>query len=508
MKQTLPDYIKEHEDFQQALLKMDGGIMRYLAEHLDTNGTAELFTSYQNQCVEEFFEKNKWDLRVVWEGDDMRRAALGEVEHFWKELRYQRELKAQLAGMPADIVEIVEEFNEQYLKYAYRQDRKRRHPAGMTPIDFYQEVIDLYHSSGLADKCMKIVLREHHAKEKLEKSNSDLFTEFIIRQYVDNLINGDFALLRQAVAEMLHGKDQDQCRQMAIDTMERVMSFSQMIYTESIVRAFREINFNGEADKRERDGEWLRDVAHRAVLEEFSEHIKTHSMGYYFAIFVNLLIDLGRIWAAQLLVHGIDMKELESRVPCIMNPMNTPRYYVDKYYSDDLPHKYCVSNDRRAEELLKKIGREFSQKCYLKLADDDSNEKEVLAKLCKAYKVLTTEGFIDARKTKMETFTNVMMNNLDAKIYWQNDPRSKFLKEFILVVIGLSKSYEYSPLLIPSDKGKQWAFVKQHFVDDKGDDIEIRSNSTKLGKKDKDQFERILKAVYVFVNPYQKRKRS
>ena len=499
MKQTLTDHIRENEDLRKVLLAQGGGITKYLAEHLDANGNAELFHAYQDHCVDIFFEKNKWDLRVVWEGENMRRAALGETEHLWKELRYQRILNDQLAVIPAEITERIDDFNEQYLTWAYKQDRQRRYPKGMTPIDFYREIIVSYNSSGLAYKCMKIVLREHHANGKLEKSESDLFTEFIIRQFIDNLTTGDFALLRQAVAEMLNGKDPDQCRQMAIDTMERVRGFSQMIYTGSMVQALREINFNIEADQRERDGEWLRDVAQRAVLEEFSDHVKTHSMGYYFALFVNLLIDLGRIWAAQLLVHGIDMKELEKGVDCIMNPTNTPRYYVDKYYSDDLPHEYCVSNDRRAEELLKKMGREFSQKCYLKLPDDVTDEKEFLAKLCKAYNVLTKEGFIDARKTKMETFTNVMMNNQDAKIYWQNDPRRKFLKEFILVILGISLTYDYSPLLTPSDRGKQWSFVKQHFVDEKGDDIKIKSNSTKLGKRDIEQFERILKAIHVYV---------
>ncbi len=508
MKQNLPNLIRDNEDLRKILLAQKGGIMKYLAEHLDANGTAELFTAYQNQCVEEFFEKNKWDLRVVWEGDNMRRAALGEMEHLWNELRCQRILNEHLAEIPTEIVDKIDDFSEQYLTWAYNQNRQRIYPNGISPTDIYQEVIGMFATTGLAYKCMKLILKEHHANGEVERTESDLYTEFQIRQYIDQLTIGSFAQMRQAVAEIVRGKESGQCRQMAIDTMERVRGFSQAVYTESMVRALREIDFNTEADQRESDGEWLRDVVQRAVLEDFSDHVKTHSMGYYFALFVNLLIDLGRIWAAQLLVHGIDMKELEYATACIMNPTNTPRYYVDKYYSDDLPHRYCVSNDRLAKKLLKKIGRPFSQKCYLKLADDVSDEKEVLAQLCKGYNVLTKEGFIDARKTKMETFINVMMNNLEAKIYWSNDPRRKFLKEFILVVLGLSKNYSYMPILAPSEKGKQWSFVKHHFVDEKGDDIEIKSNSTKLGKKDKEQFERILKAVYVFVNPYQKRKQS
>lgn len=60
MKQTLPDYIKQHEDLRIILLTQEGGIMKYLAEHLDANGTADLFGSYQDHCVNIFFEKNKW----------------------------------------------------------------------------------------------------------------------------------------------------------------------------------------------------------------------------------------------------------------------------------------------------------------------------------------------------------------------------------------------------------------------------------------------------------------
>jgi hypothetical protein len=62
--------------------------------------------------------------------------------------------------------------------------------------------------------------------------------------------------------------------------------------------------------------------------------------------------------------------------------------------------------------------------------------------------------------------------------------------------------YSYPAILAVSDKGKQWAFVKQHFVAEESKEIEIQSNTTKLGKKDKDQFERILKAIYFTVKPY------
>jgi len=120
MKQTISEIISQNEDLQRILLTQDGGIMKYLAERLDANGTAALSSDYQNFCVGLFFEKNKWDLRVVWEGANMRRAALGDVEHLWRELRFWSALKPLLTEMPAETKETIEEFVEQYLSYAYK----------------------------------------------------------------------------------------------------------------------------------------------------------------------------------------------------------------------------------------------------------------------------------------------------------------------------------------------------------------------------------------------------
>ncbi len=353
MKQKLEDYIRENEDLRKILLAQEGGIMKYWAEHPDADGTAVLFGGYQEYCVKKFLEKNKWDLRVVWEGDKMRGAALGEMEHLWKEVRYQRVLLIQLSNMSEDIADKVELFTEQYLSYAYKQNRLRRYHNTITHMDIYREIIEMYNLSGVAYKCMEIILNEHHVKEKIEKSDSELFTEFLIRQYSNQLTIGVFMKIRQAVAEMVHGKTNEQCRQMAIHTMEKVRSFSQNIYTHELVSHLREVNFHQEANLRMHDGEWLRDVAGRTVFEELSA--KTHSMRYYYAEFVDILIDVGRIWAAQLLVHGIDMHKLEKEVCCILNPNNDLSYYIDKYYIEDLPVDCCVYGEVEAKELLKRI---------------------------------------------------------------------------------------------------------------------------------------------------------
>lgn len=123
------------------------------------------------------------------------------------------------------------------------------------------------------------------------------------------------------------------------------------------------------AEQRESDGKWLREVADRAVLQEFSAKVKIHSMRYYFADFVNILKDFGRIWAAQLLVRGIDMKVLEKGICCILKPSNEPYYYVDRFYNDDMPGQYCISNDEMAEKLLNNL-------YGVELPDDDVNQDD------------------------------------------------------------------------------------------------------------------------------------
>ena len=375
MKQPLPIIIRQDDSLRQILLSQEGGIMKFFAEHLDANGTAALFTDYQNHCVDMFFEKNKWDMRKVWSGDEMRRAALGEMEHLWKEVRYQRVLIPQLDEINTEVTEMVEQFLDLYLNYAYKQNRLRCYPNGMSDRDIYREVIEMFNPTGLAYRCMQLVLREHHAIGETEKSESDLWTEFLIRQWCDQLTLAVFGHMRQAVADMLVEKTNEQCRQMAIDTMKRVRGFSQMIYTDKVVEDLRDLANTMDsqlvrnqhmmmAEQRECDGKWLRNVAEWTVLDEYSKHVKMHSMRFYFSEFVNILKDIGRIWAAQLKVRGIDMHELEEEVCCILNPADNPHYYyVDKYYTDDLPGGYCISNIEKEENVEQ--------------YDEDEDEEEV-----------------------------------------------------------------------------------------------------------------------------------
>lgn len=401
MKQALPDYIKQHENLRQILMAQEGGIMKYLVTHMDANGTAKLFSDYQNMCVEKFFEANKWDLNVVWTGDKMKQAALG-FEHLFKEVQYQRVLIAELADKPAEAYEMIEDFTEQYLTYAYKQDRQRKYPNGMTPAEIYQDIIDQYSINGLVRKCTEIILREHNSNEEKEKTATDIWTEFSIRQWA-NLYNLDmFAKMRQAVANMLEGKTNEQCRRMAIDMMEKVRGFSQMIYTDEIVQNLRKNNYIKDADRRENNGKWLRDVADHAVLQEYSANVKIHSMRYYFADFTTILENIGRIWAAQLLVHGIDMQELEKQVCCILMLSNKSIYYVDKYYSNDTPLNYCIANTEQAEELLAKIKN--------KTNSDNTKIKEKRRNSSPVSATCTIQRKTGAKETK---FIDYIINNAE-----------------------------------------------------------------------------------------------
>ena len=394
MKQTLPDYIKQHEDLRKVLLTQEGGIMKYLAEHLDANGTADLFGSYQDHCVNIFYEKNKWVYYKVWEGDDLRRAALGLDEHLRREVNYYTELKPQLEKMEDEVAERIDWFVDLYLTHAYRLDRKRRFPEGQTDMEVYREVIDLYSGLGLASKCMNLILREHYASKMMERTEDDIWTDFMIRQWSDQFPLGAFAQMRNAVAKMLVEKNSKQCRQMAIDTMEKLRGFSQKIYTDVVVDHLREMGYTKDADKREHDGEWLREVSERAVLEEFSDKKKPYSMRYYFANFVNILKDVGRIWAAQLLVHNTDMKDLEEEVCCILNPTDSLRYYVDRYYSNDLPGRYCISNDHQAGEKLKGLRTKGKRK---EAKRKKEKKKNWFTTATFTYKGMKTDLFKDAR---------------------------------------------------------------------------------------------------------------
>lgn len=43
MSNSLPEYLAQHEELRQSLLAQEGGILKFLAEHLDAKDTDSLF---------------------------------------------------------------------------------------------------------------------------------------------------------------------------------------------------------------------------------------------------------------------------------------------------------------------------------------------------------------------------------------------------------------------------------------------------------------------------------
>jgi len=492
MEKTIRDYITENENLRQELLAQEGGLMKYFAEHLDANGIKELFKGYQAQCAEQYFESDKWNFNLISPMD--KQSSFKVLYHLKEELKYQSALTPILTKYPKETEQIIIRFYDSYLDYAYLELRRRKYPQGITDSDIYREVIVAYSQDGLAYKCMEIILREHHEGSEMEKTETDLWTEFLIRQWSDELSTDIFRRMRRKVAEMLMGKANNECTQMTIDTLEVVRSFSQKIYTDQIVKALRKIEHTQLADQIESDGKWMREIAIPAFFSQRSPFDKRYSMHHYFANFVFLLKNVERIWGAQLLVRGIDIQKIEEENVCILNDDQSLHRYVDKYYINDLPGEYCISDYRQAEKKLKEIGTEVKQDVYFTIVDDKI-EAEIRNKLSKAYIVLKEEGIINA-STNLDSFIDVLTNNADKKIVWQNDSNYKILMTLIKVFIGYKTAYDYNAILTRMGKGGYPLFIKKHFLDENNNPIDIKSNDHDIGKKGTIRFERILKAIY------------
>ena len=352
MKQNLSDIIRGNKELQKILQKQKGGIMKFWAEHLDVRGP-EIFRSYQDQCDAEFFEKHEWDLGMTLPRDEMRCKALGN-DHIESELGYLAYLNTALSDMEPKLSRLVISYAEKYLTYAYNEKRKHNFPNGMTPQDLYEEVMGLYRSGGLANDCMKIVLIEHNSPGLIEETPWYRNTMFNIR--MKSSVLGNWRVepdLRQAVAKMLDGKTSEECRYLAVKMMKEVKGFSQMLYSKKATT----VNYLGfDIDEIKVDKEWLRDVARHAGLNEHNKQKK--SAQYYFSDLVFLLMQIGRIWAAQLLAnHGVDMHDLEIETDCILKPAEKGDYdyYVDKLYGDSALSQRIVVDEDYARKLLSKI---------------------------------------------------------------------------------------------------------------------------------------------------------
>ena len=384
MNKTLVNYIREDEKFRQVLSKQDGGIMKFWAEHPDTDGLEALRKVYRDLCVYDFREANKWSMSEVF----LKEEALAEG-HIKKELVCFEALKAALSDFP-EVAEQTLSFIEDYLEYAFREMHRSRHPDGIPPMELYHQVTSAYDIVfGLAGRCLWLVLKEYRGTANAKKTAYDLWEEFEISQYA-RLYYSSSKKLRQAIKEMIdkntQGKSPEEsrriCRELAIDTMKSLERFVKRVngdydrvycYMDSkkqgrVVWSTNELAKHLNRDERsiKRDNieitakemAWLRvgmmysDTSHETPNRKELTPLQESFSRYY-----DLLTEIGHFWAAQLLRHGIDMQELEKEKNIIL----IHQYYRLGllYYVDRLPFDQrgdcCVYDYAEAKNLLANV---------------------------------------------------------------------------------------------------------------------------------------------------------
>ena len=362
MKKTLEEYIREDKNFRELLLKLDGGIMKFWAEHPDRDFDANLFDDYEKQIVKAYLQANKRNRTLVSMPENEKKLNARNWYHLTeKEIHYQVVLQPILATLPKEISELVNHYVNDYLEDTYRDYRQCFYPDGITPSALYDEVVKQFSLGGLARNCMDYILREHHHPEVWSKKKSEyaLMNEFFIRQYSEVIPEDAYKMLRQAVKEKLVGKSPDECRLEAIKTMKLVKDFSRMIYSSG------EVSISDCTGRYIVDKEFLRNLAGGDTALLILSNAKVPPLHECFFNYVSLLNDIGRIWAARLLKdYNIDMHELEKETGAILYPVTEPlqnpdgalhdnyKYYVDKDYSDSLDDQCCIYDEKQAKDLF------------------------------------------------------------------------------------------------------------------------------------------------------------
>lgn len=360
MKQTLEDYIRRDEVFRQAMLDQEGGIMKYWAEHPDSDFDTDLFDGYEKQIVEDYLQANKRNRAVrSMPADKLKWKSLSWYHHNrGKELKFYIDLRPELDKLPREVKEQADKYFIDYLKDNYLEYLRYAYPADIAPIEFYNRVIKVFGVGGLARDCMDYILKEHHHPEVWPKMKTvDVaMTEFYIEEYSAFISKeGYFKKLREGVREKLAGKNQDECRREAVKMMNSVRGFARMLYSSSETQ-IKDCTGDYKVDKK-----WLRGLTDGlAVAFRHDGYLKN---GFY--EYVAILNDIGRIWAARLLKeHSVDMHELEKETGVILYPVaesaqdpdghdhGNYKYYVDKDFLDQLDDQCCIYDEKQAKEIL------------------------------------------------------------------------------------------------------------------------------------------------------------
>lgn len=386
MKQKLSNYIKENATLRQLLLKQDGGIMKFWAEHPDSDFDVDLFDDYENQIVKDYLQENKQNRSIRSLTTDKLKNQSLDWYHQSKgsELKFIVALKSELNAIDSELYEQFLKEVDIYMVDAYKESRRRKYPEGIPPQVFYNEVIEKYAPFGLSLDCLEHVLQEYRGKTvaltdknsiltllrqlnglapttpELEDVNN-LQTEFDIRMFVGNFFdNGGYKKLRQAIKEIIDNSTQnltekesrELCRKIAIDEMRKFKQFTRWVNDETYPMKESEggqlVYLITPEEKH-----WLQNIMYENSPSATGAQ-KLTTMDRHFCHFISILQDIGKIWAAQLLVHGIDLKELEKETGIIVNRRTGMLYYVDRFI-DDQRGDCCVYDWPEAKSLLAKV---------------------------------------------------------------------------------------------------------------------------------------------------------
>ncbi len=386
MKQTIEDYIRGNENLRQLLLKQDGGIMKFWAEHPDRDFDVDLFDDYENQIVKDYLQKNKQNRSIRSLTTDKLKNQSLDWYHQSKgsELKFIVALKSELNAIDSELYEQFLKEVDIYMVDAYKESRRRKYPEGIPPQVFYNEVVEKYGPFGLSLDCLEHVLQEYRGKTvaltdknsiltllrqlnglapttpELEDVNN-LQTEFDIRMFIGNFFdNGGYKKLRQAIKEIIDKGTQnltkEKCREICCkiveDNMRKVNPFTQWVNNESYpMKEGKEGELVPLITLEERL--WLRNIMYDNSPGATGIK-KLTDMDRHFCHFLSILQGVGKLWAAQLLVRGIDMKELEKNTGVIMNRHSDSLYYVDNFI-DDQRGDCCVYDWPEAKGLLAKV---------------------------------------------------------------------------------------------------------------------------------------------------------
>lgn len=351
MKKNLPEYIRENENLRQALLAQKG-FMKYVAKYIMNGGDdgLSLYAQYQEHVYADYRKANTWNGDAQLLSDvEFRLEAIGPRNHLKTEFEYRKALENTLSEIDNEPADAARDYYDAYLAYAWRGFFERRNPDHATDVGFYRIFMEQFqHPDGLVYRCMELAVKDHHGEAW---TNDDIYDFYRIAEYYYFYFDTKrrpgmlaFDRLRRGVKEWLEGKDDEECRELAIDMLEKVRFFSQHVYNDE---ARCHPSFPQE-DKR-----WL-----RGLVEGWGNNRETDAT-WRFREFLFFLQEVCRIWAARLLkYHNIDLHELEKTCYSFLRPYKPKDdcfdhyYYVDHYYKGDSPNTCCVKNRQKAKELL------------------------------------------------------------------------------------------------------------------------------------------------------------